>query len=412
MIGQVVDGHEIVRSLGVGGMGEVYLAKSSSGELRAFKIVRADRDASQQAAARFRREVETLGRLRHPNIVQILDAGRLDSGALYLGMEYVAGPNLQGAIGWEGAFAVRDALDILIQMASALAYAHGVGIVHRDLKPSNVLLCNGDPRQTKIIDFGLAKFAAEEGLTRLTDDQELVGSPLYWAPEQSSDADVGPAADVYALGGIAYFALSGKPLFRPRPTVAMVYAHLHETPERLDKRTPDVAAVPGLDALIAACVAKAPGDRPTAARLVGELERLRGRAPSSPDPRRRNAHLFTTTGMSNVGQALTNQIRATLLDLADALEHPINDIDRLHEELSTIELELAVISSEAESTGDAAAVDRRDAMAATVAGLKDALADAFRGLFDAIDAERPRADTDVRGLFGELDTLVEQYRTL
>ena len=276
MIGQVVDGHEIVRSLGVGGMGEVYLAKSSSGELRAFKIVRADRDASQQAAARFRREVETLGRLRHPNIVQILDAGRLDTGALYLGMEYVAGPNLQGAIGWEGPYALRDALDILIQMASALAYAHGVGIVHRDLKPSNVLLCNGDPRQTKIIDFGLAKFAAEEGLTRLTDDQELVGSPLYWAPEQSSDADVGPAADVYALGGIAYFALSGKPLFRSRPTVAMVYAHLHETPERLEKRNPDVAAVPGLDALIAACVAKVPGERPTAARLVGELERLRG----------------------------------------------------------------------------------------------------------------------------------------
>ncbi len=412
MIGQVVDGHEIVRSLGVGGMGEVYLAKSSSGELRAFKIVRADRDASQQAAARFRREVETLGRLRHPNIVQILDAGRLDTGALYLGMEYVAGPNLQGAIGWEGPYALRDALDILIQMASALAYAHGVGIVHRDLKPSNVLLCNGDPRQTKIIDFGLAKFAAEEGLTRLTDDQELVGSPLYWAPEQSSDADVGPAADVYALGGIAYFALSGKPLFRSRPTVAMVYAHLHETPERLEKRNPDVAAVPGLDALIAACVAKVPGERPTAARLVGELERLRGRAPSSPDPRRRNAHLFTTTGMSNVGQALTNQIRATLLDLADALEHPINDIDRLQEELSTIELELAVISSEAESTGDAAAVDRRDAMAATVAGLQDALADAFRGLFDAIDAERPRANADIRGLFGELDTLVEQYRTL
>ena len=95
MIGQVVDGHEIVRSLGVGGMGEVYLAQVEHGELRAFKVVRADRDASQQAAARFRREVETLGRLRHPNIVQILDAGRLDNGALYLGMEYVAGPNFR-----------------------------------------------------------------------------------------------------------------------------------------------------------------------------------------------------------------------------------------------------------------------------------------------------------------------------
>ncbi|MBS1124457.1 MAG: pknB 20, partial [Deltaproteobacteria bacterium] len=94
MIGQVVDGHEILRPLGVGGMGEVYLARGADGILRALKVVRTDRDAGLQAAARFRREVLALGKLRHPGIVQIVDAGRLETGALYLGMEYVAGPDL------------------------------------------------------------------------------------------------------------------------------------------------------------------------------------------------------------------------------------------------------------------------------------------------------------------------------
>src|SRR5436305_5863201 len=101
MIGQVVDGHEIVRPLGTGGMGEVYLARSADGSLRAFKVVRADRSTAQ-TAGRFRREVLALGRLQHPGIVRILDAGHLPSGALYLGMEYVAGADLQAAVTADG----------------------------------------------------------------------------------------------------------------------------------------------------------------------------------------------------------------------------------------------------------------------------------------------------------------------
>lgn len=249
MIGEVVDGHEILRPLGAGGMGEVYLARSETGQLRAFKVVRADR-ATQHAAARFRREVMALGKLEHPAIIRILDAGRLPSGALYLGMEYVAGPDLQAAVGWDGPFPVVDALRILTRLAAALAYAHDRGIIHRDLKPANVILEDGDPTRAKIIDFGLAKIAEDEGLTRLTDDKQAIGSPLYWAPEQSSNAGVGAPADVYALAGIAYFALTGEPVFKPRPAVAMVYAHTHEAPPLLSQKCRGVALPPGLDELL------------------------------------------------------------------------------------------------------------------------------------------------------------------
>src|SRR3712207_3413175 len=133
MIGEVLDGHEILRPLGAGGMGEVYLARNHAGELRALKVVRADKQSAKQAASRFRREVLALGKLRHPGIVHIVDAGQLPTGALYLSMEYVAGPDLQAAVGWDGAFHVGDALQILVGLAAALAYAHEARVVHRDL---------------------------------------------------------------------------------------------------------------------------------------------------------------------------------------------------------------------------------------------------------------------------------------
>jgi len=406
MIGQVIDGHEIVRPLGTGGMGEVFLARAGDGSSRALKIVRADR-ATTQSAARFRREVLALGKLKHPGIVRILDAGTA-SGALYLAMEFVSGPDLQTAVTDGGPLAMGDALRVMLQLASAVAYAHAQGVVHRDLKPSNVLLAGGDPAQAKIIDFGLAKIAADEGLTRLTEDHQVLGSPLYWAPEQSTTAQVGPEADVYALGGIAYYVLSGVPLFRPRPAVALVYAHANETPEPLAVRCRGIELPAGLAELIASCAAKAPAARPRAELLARALDRIVATLPAAAS-RRSAPRLFTNSDASDLAQALASQIRQVLLDLAALLACPTAEIERLQDEVSERELDLAMLDSEIDANLDAAGDARREPLQETIDDLHHQLAAAFRRLLAALDERRATAPGEAAPLFAELDELLSRY---
>jgi len=414
VIGQLVDGHEIVRTLGTGGMGAVYLARSvSTGALRALKIVRTDRDTGPQSAGRFRREVLALGKLRHPAIVQMLDAGRLESGAIYYSMEYVHGLDLQAAVEARGPFDVIDALAVLARVASALAFAHAQGVIHRDLKPANVLLQDGDPAAAKIIDFGLAKLATDEGLTRLTDDQQVLGSPLYWAPEQSATAAVGPPADVYSLAGVAYFTLSGTPVFTARPAVIMVYAHLHEAPEPLSKRCPDLAIPPRLDQLMLACAAKKPQDRPTAAQVAAELTALldspamlaaRGAARDR-SRTKRPSDLFADASHSDLAQALTAQIRQVVIELAHVLAISVNHVEELQTELESRELDLAMLTS------DSQPASRLPDVRAGVERLHGTLEAAFRELTDAVLARRTGAPPDTKPLYVELDGLFARYRT-
>lgn len=272
LVGRVINGHEVVRVLGEGGMGEVYIARHQQlGTLRALKVIHDDIKSNPSIAKRFKREAMVLGRLQHPNIVSVIEYGQLDNGWPFLLLEYVDGSDLHRMLE-HGAMSVVPAVELLLQLARVLTYAHGQGVVHRDLKPANVLVRAGDHRQPKVIDFGLAKLVSAEMLTRLTAAQQIMGSPHYMAPEQAFGAvDIGPPADVYALAGIAYQALSGQPVFGDRPMLALICAQMRETPARLSTR---VGVPRRLDDLLYHCLAKDPAHRPTTTQLVTELEAL------------------------------------------------------------------------------------------------------------------------------------------
>ncbi|MCW8140772.1 MAG: serine/threonine protein kinase, partial [Planctomycetota bacterium] len=203
-------GHYVLHEvLGRGGMGSVHRAVDArTGREVALKRLTAVGDP--RARQRFEREARALVRLRHEGIVSLLDAGEAD-GRPWLALELVRGRSLQERLEREGPLPPREAVLVGLALARAVAHAHAQGVIHRDLKPSNVLLPDGAPTAPRLTDFGLVGFTAPEA--RLTATGQFVGSPGYWAPEQAAGrtADVGPATDVYGLGGVLSAALTGRP---------------------------------------------------------------------------------------------------------------------------------------------------------------------------------------------------------
>jgi eukaryotic-like serine/threonine-protein kinase len=211
--------YTIVRMLGEGGMGTVYLAEQSEPVRRqvAIKVLRGGGNSSE-VIARFRSEQQTLAMMDHPNITQIYDAGTTESGLAYIVMEYVVG-NTITAYASEHHISVRERIRLFVQVCRAVQHAHQKGIIHRDIKPSNVVVTetDGEP-MCKVIDFGLAKaIAPTPGNARLTATGIALGTPAYMSPEQflSDGADVDTRADIYALGAMLYELLAGVLPFDP-----------------------------------------------------------------------------------------------------------------------------------------------------------------------------------------------------
>jgi serine/threonine-protein kinase len=215
-------------------------------------------------------------RLSHPNNVAIYDFGRTRGGVFYYAMELLDGSDLGRLVERDGPQAVARTLHILRQLTAALGEAHEAGLVHRDVKPENVMLCTrGGVRDfVKVLDFGLVKDVATAPATRLTAETSIAGTPLYMAPEAIQAAEsVGPAADIYAVGCVAYFLLTGRPPFAARTLVEVCAAHLHATPAPPSTH----AAVPAeVDALVLRCLEKEPARRPTARELGAALDAVRG----------------------------------------------------------------------------------------------------------------------------------------
>jgi serine/threonine-protein kinase len=276
---QSLFGHyEILETIGRGGMGVVYKAKQVDLDRPvALKMILASQLASPEQVRRFETEARAAAGLRHPNIVQIFEAGRVD-GQSYFAMEYVAGQGLNAVARSEAIDPVRAAT-WMIAIARAVDYLHSRGIVHRDLKPSNILVdADGRPLVT---DFGLIKMADSE----LTSSQAIIGTPSYMSPEQAASKhdEVGPQSDVYSLGAILYELLTGRPPFlgaSPLETLVDVLEGEPPAPHELRSAIPREIELVCLKAL-----AKAPEHRYRSAEdLARDLERFIAGEPVTAQP--------------------------------------------------------------------------------------------------------------------------------
>jgi serine/threonine-protein kinase len=264
--------YKLGRKIGAGGMGAVYHAQHEL--LRrptAIKLLLPDRVGSEDLD-RFELEVQHMSRLTHPNTVAVFDYGRSVDGIVYYAMEYLGGIDLQKLVAREGPQPAGRVIDILAQVCGALHESHELGHIHRDIKPANIILCERGrmPDVAKVVDFGLVKdVSGDRGGT----GQVLLGTPHYIAPEMLTDpARIGPAADLYALGATGYFLLTGKVLFEGKTTVDIVVKHVRETPLP-PSRVSALHVDAGLEALIMACLAKDPSQRPASAAVLGDALR-------------------------------------------------------------------------------------------------------------------------------------------
>ncbi|MFD3660291.1 bifunctional serine/threonine-protein kinase/ABC transporter substrate-binding protein [Streptomyces sp. NPDC058659] len=262
-----IAGYRLLGRLGAGGMGVVYLARSGGGALAALKLIRSEHAADPGFRERFRREARAAERITGRWVVRVLGADP-EAREPWLATEYVPGPSLAEAVGLHGALPEPTVRALGARLAAALADMHAAGLVHRDVKPGNVLLALDGPR---LIDFGIARSA---GATALTATDAMIGTPGFLAPEQARAAgagEVGPASDVFSLGCVLAYALTGERPFGTGGVAAVVYRTVHEEPALDD--VPDT-----LLPLVRACLAKDPADRPTAAEVRAALGEAEGPA--------------------------------------------------------------------------------------------------------------------------------------
>ncbi|MFI6046842.1 serine/threonine-protein kinase [Nocardia sp. NPDC051321] len=312
-----IGGYRLLGVLGAGGMGRVYLGRNAGGRTVAVKVIRPDLVGDNEFRERFRREVTAARRVGGQCTAPVLDAD-VDADPPWLATGYVAGFSLTEAVDEYGPFSENSLLVLAHGLAEALVAVHAADLVHRDLKPSNVLLALDGP---KVIDFGIARAIDD---SQFTTTGKVIGSPGFMCPEQVTGDPVGPATDVFALGGVLVFAATGHGPFGIGEMVQMLWRVVYEEP-RLD-------AVPDrLRPLIAACLAKDPAARPTPERIIADLTALglpsRGGwlpGPALEEVSRRAVQLLDLdSGPSDVPGALGNAAQPTRT--AETVVRPFTD---------------------------------------------------------------------------------------
>lgn len=273
--------YRLVELLGRGGMGEVWRAKHRMlARPAAIKLVKAEALGGKgtdraRVLKRFEREARATAMLSSLNTIHIYDFGRTDDGTLYYVMELLDGIDLETLVEQTGPLPPERAMHVLRQICSSLAEAHDSGLIHRDIKPANIYLCRLGERCdcVKVLDFGIVAIRDDDATanpTRLTGDNAIAGTPAYMAPEVVTDAEhVDHRVDLYALGCVAYWLITGELVFEGETAVKIIFGHMEEEPIPPGERA-GVALPDGLETLILACLEKRPDDRPQSAMEIAE----------------------------------------------------------------------------------------------------------------------------------------------
>jgi serine/threonine-protein kinase len=284
--------YQLVEKLGQGGMGEVWKAEHRMlARPAAIKLVSTRSGSSSTGSSpeqqRLEREVQATAQLRSPHTVEVYDYGLADDGRFYYVMELLEGMDLEQLVERYGPMPAERVVHVLEQVCHSLAEAHANGLVHRDIKPANIFLCRygRDLDFVKVLDFGLVKRSGElsRGDAKLTEVGGFAGTPAYGSPESAEGAEtpVDARSDIYSLGCVAHWLLTGSTVFKASSPMLMLVQHLHTEPEPPSKSA-DGAVPPALDDLVLSCLQKQPADRPASVDEITErLRRIHLEAPWS-----------------------------------------------------------------------------------------------------------------------------------
>ncbi|MEZ6147479.1 MAG: serine/threonine-protein kinase [Planctomycetaceae bacterium] len=254
--------YRLKRLLGSGGMGEVYLAEHVMLKRPcAVKVIKPAKAGDRKALARFEQEVQATAKLTHWNSIEIFDYGRAEDGTFYYAMEYLPGMNLEQLVEMYGPLPESRIIHLLSQTCDALSEAHALGLIHRDIKPANIFAAKrGQIYDTaKLLDFGLAKPLAKMEQGNLTQEGNVAGSPLYMAPEQITGDPPDARSDIYSLGVVAYFLLTGRRPFEHENSMKVLIAHAHETPAPPSSLRAEISS--DIEAIVLKCLEKSPDAR-------------------------------------------------------------------------------------------------------------------------------------------------------
>lgn len=367
-------------------MGSVYRGKDlATGQDVAIKILTLNGDDD---VARFQREADILSKLDHANVVKYIASGA-DHGVHYIVQEWVEGITLAAHVRTTG-LSANEAIQLASAVTAALSCAHAVGIVHRDVKPANILLPTDNMADAKLVDFGIARLAS--GGQRLTMTGMLVGTPSYMSPEQAQGAkDIGPPADIWAVGCVLYETLTGQQPFRGDSSLAIRAKVLVSDPAPLTDYCAE--ATPALVALVSAMLNKVPDKRPTTTDDV--LARLRAIGPLADAPKRPRGFQATLTPKQEAVRAAAGPLKCVMMvatppGLGDETE-VLADIAKRHDLQMYVDEEFAVLTPRVDGKAGAMAAAR------AAVELQKASADAAIGIASYHDQTSMDAALDQMG---------------